>query len=155
MSRADEGRRQAREDERDRVAHERPNEPPDPFDQNPDAWESRCAGNRTQHHLAPTAKLHDNWRCGSCGRWLRPPKWRHAHNEGDVIVHRAIRPDPHDAPLRILAASEVSTDPAMAARECEYEGKGLAVMLRRYLPAATVAHLLHALIELEEPDAAG
>jgi hypothetical protein len=56
-----------------RQFHERPNEPPTPFDPDPDAWESRCAGNRTMHHLAPTAKLADRWRCGSCARWLRPP----------------------------------------------------------------------------------
>jgi hypothetical protein len=70
----DAGRRQA-EEEQDLV-HERPNEPPVPFDPDPDAWESFCAGNRTSHHMAPSAKLLDQWRCGSCSRWLRPPRTR-------------------------------------------------------------------------------
>jgi hypothetical protein len=71
----DAGRRQADED-LDQLARKRPNEPPVPFDPDPEAWESQCAGNRTLHHMAPSAKLADQWRCGSCSRWLRPPRTR-------------------------------------------------------------------------------
>lgn len=76
MSRADDTRRLRLEEDRDREAHARPNEPPTPFDPDPEAWESFCAGNKTSHHLAPTAKLTDRWRCGSCGSWVRPPVTR-------------------------------------------------------------------------------
>ena len=76
MSRADKARRDEFFLERDRQAHERPNVPPVPFDDDPEAWESRCVGNRTKHHLAPTAKMDGQWRCGSCDRWLRTPKGR-------------------------------------------------------------------------------
>lgn len=71
----DAGRRLADEG-LDRLAHERPNEPPEAFDPDPEAWESHCAGNRTGYHMAPSAKLADQWRCGSCSRWLRPPRTR-------------------------------------------------------------------------------
>ena len=76
MSRADKERFAFDDEERDRLAHERPNEPPEPFSEDPKAWESRCNGNKTQRHLAPSAKLAQAWRCGSCGRWLRLPKGR-------------------------------------------------------------------------------
>ena len=76
MSRADKARFDLEAEERDRLAHQRPNEPPIPFDDDPEAWESRCVGNRTMHHLAPSAKLAHAWRCGSCGHWLRLPKGR-------------------------------------------------------------------------------
>jgi len=74
MSRADRARREQEAIERDRVAHERPNEPPTPFGPE-DSWEGPCAGNRTQQHGWPSAKTATQWRCGSCGRWLRPPVW--------------------------------------------------------------------------------
>jgi hypothetical protein len=75
MSRADQARRQQLADEADRLAHERPNQPP-ALNQypNPDAWEGFCAGNRTSSHLAPTKRTPDRWQCGSCGRWLHPPR---------------------------------------------------------------------------------
>lgn len=76
MSRADKARRQVEADEHDRLLHERPNVPPVPFDPDETTWESRCPGNRTQHHMAPTAKLAGLWRCGSCDRWLKLPKGR-------------------------------------------------------------------------------
>lgn len=63
-------------DEADRLAHERPNVPPVPFDPDPESWESRCTGNQTQYHGFVSAKLADRWRCGSCGAWLRLPKGR-------------------------------------------------------------------------------
>lgn len=75
MSRADQAHREARALERDRQAHERPNEPPVPFG-SADTWEGQCAGNRTQHHGWPTQRKATAWRCGSCGRWLRPPRGR-------------------------------------------------------------------------------
>jgi hypothetical protein len=58
----------------DRDRRHEPLEPP--IDPDPEAWESHCAGNKTHRHLAPSAKLARYWRCGSCGRWLRPPKGR-------------------------------------------------------------------------------
>ena len=77
MSRADKERFAFDDaDEADRRAHERPNEPPAPFDDDPEAWESRCYGNTTMSHMAPSAKLAHAWRCGSCGHWLRLPKGR-------------------------------------------------------------------------------
>jgi len=72
MSRADRARRQQLADERDRAAHERPNEPPGTFGPD-DSWEGRCAGNRTGHHGWPSGKERGLWQCGSCGRWLNPP----------------------------------------------------------------------------------
>lgn len=75
MSRADKERFDF-DDEADRLAHERPNVPPEPFATDLHAWESRCNGNKTQRHMAPSAKLAGLWRCGSCGRWLKTPKGR-------------------------------------------------------------------------------
>jgi hypothetical protein len=77
VSRADEARRRLADEARwTGFTHERPNEPPEAFDPDPEAWESHCAGNRTGYHMAPSAKLADQWRCGSCSRWLRPPRTR-------------------------------------------------------------------------------
>lgn len=69
--------------DRDRAINERPNEPPTPLDPDPDSWKSFCAGNRTNRHGWPEAKITNTdletgaevkrWRCGSCGRWLRAP----------------------------------------------------------------------------------
>jgi hypothetical protein len=49
----------------------RPNEPPAPFDPDPESWESHCAGNRAGWHVV-TKKEPTCWHCGSCGQWLRP-----------------------------------------------------------------------------------
>jgi hypothetical protein len=72
VSRADEARRRERAEERDRIAHERPNLPPRPT-ASPDSWEGYCAGNRTQRHGWPSDKTSQYWRCGSCGLWLDAP----------------------------------------------------------------------------------
>lgn len=84
MSRADRAARERQAEERDRVAHERPNIPPKPFSLDPNSWDSFCAGNRTNHHGWPEAKITNiidgkevhRWRCGSCGRWLIVPEAR-------------------------------------------------------------------------------
>ena len=84
MSRADRARRERAAEERDRLAHERPNEPPELMNRDPNLWESFCPGNRTQRHGWPEAKITNivngaevhRWRCGSCGRWLVVSKER-------------------------------------------------------------------------------
>lgn len=72
MSRADQARRAQLAEERDRQAHERPNEPPTAFGP-ADSWEGICVGNRTNRHGWPSAKRDTEWRCGSCGRWVTAP----------------------------------------------------------------------------------